>query len=134
MGNEALDSNTLIHELGHVLDNNQKGGIIPATVFGGGPSDQMVRDLGGHPENSFLRMQYGKPTISFSPLSVDFQSDYNGYQNFVAGPFGWVNPDYANNGVSDDFANTFRYTITGENSSSLKRIGWMNTYISILGN
>ena len=35
------------HEIGHVLDNNSVGGGIGATLFGGGKSDEMVRDEEG---------------------------------------------------------------------------------------
>jgi hypothetical protein len=46
---EKFTARVVIHELGHVLDNNL-GGIMPAVWFGGGPADQMLEDLGGHPE------------------------------------------------------------------------------------
>jgi len=38
----------VLHEMGHVLDNSF--GTEFAALFGGGPSDDMSRDLGGEPE------------------------------------------------------------------------------------
>ena len=45
------------HELGHLLDNNIKGGRAPATIWGGGPADAMLKFVGGNPESCFPRFQ-----------------------------------------------------------------------------
>ena len=39
----------IVHELAHVIDNRLSGRRLPATIFGGGPADQLVRYLGGQP-------------------------------------------------------------------------------------
>jgi len=40
----------IVHELAHVLDNMQSGRSLPATVFGGGPADRLVLEMGGQPK------------------------------------------------------------------------------------
>ena len=126
-GSSTVGKDAIIHELGHVLDNNLKVGLVPATVNGGGPADSMVRAMGGHPGNNPLRMQYGDLQISPS-LSINIVSDYDSYSKSVAGKDPWLN-DYANNGVSDDFAQTFKYTINGIKSPLGFRTNWMATFL-----
>jgi len=44
----------VVHELGHVLDNAVRR-LFPATFFGGGLADRMIRDTGGRPQRCGLR-------------------------------------------------------------------------------
>ncbi len=105
-----------------MLDNNQKGGDIPATVNGGGPADEMVRALGGNPDACFPRLQC-RGVLALQPVGKEQ------YYKKIAGENPWGRLDYANNGVSDDFAQTFMYTILGTNSDSPLRIQWMESYL-----
>jgi RHS repeat-associated protein len=136
LGASDVFANDIIHELGHVLDNNNTPSLIPATVFGGGPADNMVRAMGGHPGLNPLRMQFGDIHVSSAKINgwipwfdVDIVPNYRKYAQNVAGTDPWESGDYANNGVSDDFAQTFRYTITGEKTKSYGRIHWMEAYL-----
>jgi hypothetical protein len=47
----------IVHELAHVIDNHLSRRRLPATIFGGGPADRLVRSLGGHPRG--LRFSNG---------------------------------------------------------------------------
>jgi hypothetical protein len=109
----------VVHELGHVLDNVM-GGEKPAVWFGGGPADQMLKDLGGHPEQ-----------VPF-PHCLD-RSDYLAK---YAGPESW--PEYMNGGKNpaDDFADTFLVAVVGDElpvpdvlSLAPQRLAWMNAYV-----
>ncbi len=51
----------IVHELAHVLDNSQAARSVPATFFGGGPADRLVRALGGLPRG--LRFSNGSCSI-----------------------------------------------------------------------
>jgi hypothetical protein len=109
----------VVHELGHVLDNNL-GGDKPAVWFGGGAADQMLKDLGGHPEQ-----------VPF-PHCLD-RSDYI---SKYAGPESW--PDYMNGGrnPADDFADTFLVAVVGSDlpvpnvlTLTPHRLAWMDTFV-----
>jgi hypothetical protein len=39
----------IAHELAHALDNRLARRSLPATIFGGGPADRLIRALGGSP-------------------------------------------------------------------------------------
>jgi RHS repeat-associated protein len=106
---------TLIHEMGHVFDNNIKGGVIPATYNGGGPSDAMVAAMGGHPENNFPR----------------WVANNQWYFDNVAGDNPWPLKDYGNHGVADDFAETFAYTLMGGFVPDGRQL-WMTSFLNLL--
>jgi hypothetical protein len=116
------NSGTIIHELGHVLDNNQSGGL--ATFVGDGPADAMVLAMGGNPSACNPRLQCW--TSNSTPQGHQW------YVDNVAGQYAWPLPEYGNNGVSDDFADTFGYTITNPNRVPLGRLYWMRAYLSLL--
>jgi len=112
----------VVHELGHVLDNNM-GGDKPAVWFGGGAADQMLKELGGHPEK-----------VPF-PHCLD-RSDY--IANY-AGPESW--PEYMNGGKNpaDDFADTFLVAVVGSDlpvpnvvNLAPQRLTWMDAFVSEL--
>ena len=112
----------VVHELGDVLDNNI-GGDKPAVWFGGGAADQMLADLGGHPEKRAF------------PHCVDSTD----YISTMAGPESW--PVYMNGGKNpaDDFADTFLVAVVGEElpvpnvlQLAPRRLGWMDAYVITL--
>jgi len=112
----------VVHELGHVLDNNL-GGDKPAVFFGGGAADQMLKDLGGHPEQ-----------VPF-PHCLD-RSDYI---SKYAGSESW--PEYMNGGKNpaDDFADTFLVAVVGSDlpvpdvlTFAPQRLAWMDDYVTNL--
>jgi len=51
----------IAHELAHVLDNRLAERRLPSTIFGGGPADQLLRDLGGKPRG--LRFANGVDSL-----------------------------------------------------------------------
>jgi len=119
---EKFTAFVVVHELGHVLDNNM-GGKMPAVWFGGGAADQMLKDLGGHPE-----------AVPF-PHCLD-RADYIAK---YAGPESW--PEYMNGGKNptDDFADTFLVAIVGDdlpvpNVEQLapQRLAWMDAFVANL--
>jgi hypothetical protein len=111
----------VIHELGHVLDNNQ-GETISSVWFGGGPADQMIKDCGGHPEEI--------PFPHFKDR-LDYRAQYSGPEAWPEYTLGARNP-------TDDFADTFLVAVTGEAFASNiqdfvpQRLAWMDAYISNL--
>lgn len=117
---KGFNAETVVHELAHVLDNNVKSGItiLPATWNGRGASDAMVEGLGGHPERCNPRFMCLNPEK---------------YAKEIAGLYAWpaVNP-IANNGVADDFAETFAKAVYNPSEVPYGRLMWMNTWISIL--
>ncbi len=118
------DSSTVVHELGHVLDNNNKKGILPATINGGGPADTMVLAVGGSPSACQPRLQcWSAPNAP---------QGHQWYIDNVAGDSPWPEKWYGNNGVSDDFAEVFRWTITDQRQVPSGRLQWMQDYLSSL--
>jgi len=112
----------VVHELGHVLDNNM-GNEKPAVWFGGGAADQMLKDLGGHP---------GQVPFPHCLDRSDYISKY-------AGPESW--PEYMNGGrnPADDFADTFLVAIVGSDlpvpnvlTFAPQRLAWIDAYVTNL--
>jgi hypothetical protein len=101
----------VVHEVAHVLDNNL-GSAWPATVFGGGPADAMLRDLGGHPALCPLRF--------LCPL---------GYRERVAGASPWPEGAYANVSVAEDFADTFTFAMYDRQRVPEQRLKWMDDFV-----
>jgi hypothetical protein len=123
----SYDSSIIVHELGHVLDNSHQSGVsgfFPATFVGGGPADAMVRAMGGNPSACAPRLQCWS--------GVNEPQGYAWYWKNVAGNSRWSVTSYANNGVSDDFAETFRWTILTPNLVPAGRYAWMQEYLSQL--
>lgn len=51
----------IVHELTHVIDNKMSGKM--ATIFGGGPADELVKFLGGNPHGlRFLNGNFEIPS------------------------------------------------------------------------
>lgn len=102
----------LVHEVAHVLDNNQ-GGLLPASLLGGGPADRMVADLGGSPHLCWLRFLC--PT---------------GYAEHVSGPEAWTDGAYANTGVAEDFAEAFAYAAFFPERVPARRLAWVESFVA----
>ena len=85
---------SVVHELGHVLDNKLGfGSPIGSALFGGGPADDMASMLGADPGLNWLRSgQIGYKT-------PEEQIDPNAYSK------------YATTGPSEDFAEAFRLAV-----------------------
>ncbi|HMN11355.1 MAG TPA: hypothetical protein PKD55_03400 [Bellilinea sp.] len=81
----------IVHELAHAIDNSLSERLLPATLFGGGPADKLIRSLGGNPAG--LRVG--------NPFSVP-----SGYR--------WsekVNGGYGNSSTAEYFAESLCWTI-----------------------
>jgi RHS repeat-associated protein len=125
-----LSKRTIIHEMGHVLDNSI--GPEAAAIFGGGPSDEMARSLGGRPELCYLRFDCGLISPSVSELNQ---------WNWCNPPI-WDTPleqidpgQYAAEGPSEDFAEAFLIAVDGYSwyqklSLRPKRLQFIETLIS----
>lgn len=121
------NTSIIVHELGHVLDNNNQSntsGLIPATIVGGGPADAMVEAMGGVPNSCYPRLQCG-----YDPKNP---GDHQWYVDKVAGRSPWSSKAYGSNGVSDDFAETFRGTVLDPSTVPSGRYLWMRAYLSLL--
>jgi hypothetical protein len=112
----SFSAQTVVHELGHVLDNDSKlGGLWPATYKGGGAADRMIRFMGGQPDNCHLRW-FCK----------------NGYVENVAGRDPCPSGSYGSNSVADDFAESFVYAVFNMDGPQ-ERLAWMAAFISVTG-
>jgi len=101
----------MVHEVAHVIDNNQ-GGQLPATLVGGGPADEMVADVGGDPELC-------RPRI-LCPED---------YGPRVGGADMWPDGVYATTGVAEDFAETFAYAAFFPERVPPARLAWMGGWL-----
>lgn len=108
--NTTFTPEDILHEIAHVLDNHQSASEM-STFTGGGPSEQMVRDVNGNPDACWVKM--------FCPL---------GYQKWVAGPESWEDGEYGNWSVADDFAETFSWSVFEPEKVPSTRLTWMNEY------
>jgi RHS repeat-associated protein len=126
IGNHGFNSSDIIHELGHVLDNNEAGGL--ATFFGGGPADEMVKAMGGNPSGCFPRFK----CADFETGVLPRFHDKKWYRDNIAGNDTWSEKAYANTGVSEDFAETFTWTILSIDVVPSARSVWMTNYMQSL--
>ncbi len=101
----------ILHELAHLLDNDL-GGRLPASIFGGGPAEKMVAAVGGHPEFCLIKF-----------------SCRRGYATNISGPETWGKYAYGNNSVADDFADTFTFAIRDRFHTPEQRLAWMDAFI-----
>lgn len=77
----------IVHELGHIWDNNSRKGLGDATFFGGGYGDALNKFMGGDPTG--LRWTGGVNV----PRPNRFPSD--------------LGPNYGNHSSADYFAHAF---------------------------
>jgi hypothetical protein len=97
---DGFDVDTVIHELGHVLDNRL--GFrwpIGSALFGGGAADRMSRYLGADPRQCGWNRSAG----------CTVEGERGTYYTPVQAP----PTDYAWNGPSEDFAESFRLSVRG---------------------
>lgn len=105
----------VVHELGHVLDN-QLGPILPATFFGNGAADAMLKAVGGTPE---------KYTPRFIP-----RNDY--IEACTPAEYWSPRSSYGNTCCAEDFAETFVHTICDPARVPPRRRAWMQAFLQHL--
>jgi RHS repeat-associated protein len=104
----------IIHESAHALDN-LTGSSIYASIFGGGPSDDMARSLGMDPTRCTLRFSCSK----YIDMLRDAKSEP-------------PPTDYGLHGPSEDFADSFMLLISNDATMRQKapiRSNWITNYI-----
>lgn len=111
---ENLTLETVVHEFAHIFDN-LLGSHILAAIFGGGPSDDMIRYLGVEPDQFFPRF--------YSP----------GYESVFLKNHIELNPTvYGRSyGPAEDFAETFRLAVLDPDRLSLaapRRFKWIHNW------
>lgn len=113
----GFNEDILIHEMGHVIDN-LNGNSITASIFGGGPSDEMARSLGVDPTQCTFRFNCSK----YGAFLLNAKSEL---------PIS----DYALKGPSEDFAETF-INLTKNRAIAVQKIPvrskWMANFITNL--
>lgn len=105
----------VVHELGHVLDNNI-GPTLPATFIGGGGADAMLKAVGGNPEKCMPR---------FFP-----KADY--VEACTPQEYWQPRSSYGNTSVSEDFAEAFVHTICDPMRVPTRRRAWMQAFLQSL--
>jgi RHS repeat-associated protein len=111
---------TIIHEMGHVLDNRFSNAPWPgAAVLGGGPGDAMAYSLGADPTQCLYRANcesFGGPNWETYLREAEIE----------------INPSlYARRtGPSEDFAETFAYSVLqNEDLADMpQRAAWMSNF------
>jgi hypothetical protein len=95
---DRFSINTVVHEIGHVLDNALSNSIYPggAAVFGGGPGDAMARAVGLDPTKCTIRFMCDWESIA---RSANAELNPNSYGR--------------TNGPSEDFADAFMLSVNG---------------------
>jgi len=105
----------VVHELGHVLDNAVRR-FIPATFFGGGLADRMVRDTGGRPQRCGIRFVPRPDYIERCTLVEHWEP----------------RQAYGNTCVAEDFAETFIHTLFSPHRVPARRLSWMRAFLKSL--
>lgn len=82
----------IIHELAHVMDNHLAKRSLPATFFGGGPADRLVKEMGGTPRG--IRFSNGTCGI---PQGYQWATDAGG--------------GYGNRASAEYFAESFAWSL-----------------------
>jgi len=110
----GLTVETALHELAHILDN-RFGSHPLASIFGGGPSDDMLRFIGLEPDLFFPR--FSAP----------------GYEKALVDAGCELNPtEYGRSkGPAEDFAESFRLALLDPmllKDKAPKRLAWFNQW------
>jgi hypothetical protein len=110
----GLTVETALHELAHVLDN-RLGSHPLASIFGGGPSDDLLRIFGLEPDQFFPR--FSAP----------------GYEKALVDAGCELNPtEYGRSkGPAEDFAESFRLAVLDPGllkDKAPKRLAWFNQW------
>jgi hypothetical protein len=109
-----LTCETVVHEFAHILDN-RLGSHPLASIFGGGPADEMVRRLGIEPEQFFPRFYARGYEREFRIRNIEMNPTLYGR---AAGP-------------SEDFAESFRLAVMDTEQLALAaplRNEWFSTW------
>ncbi|MEJ2305818.1 MAG: RHS repeat-associated core domain-containing protein [Anaerolineales bacterium] len=109
----GFSKENVIHESAHVLDN-LAGSSIYASLFGGGPSDEMARSLG------------------VDPTQCPFRFSCSNYLKMLDEAGSELPPsDYAARGPSEDFAVTLEFLATGNGAMQKTPVrgDWMASFI-----
>lgn len=116
LDNSGINSRTIAHELGHVLDNNTGLNICVATWCGGGMADALTKFVGGSPAG----IRWANSTDSIPDNAKWLPRVDNGY---------------GNNSTADYFAQAFAYLVVDSASlpnPSIKM--WIEAVISMQNN
>jgi hypothetical protein len=109
----GINTNTITHELGHVLDLSTGTSICPATWCGGGIADALIEFIGGTP--SGIRWKNGTESI---PDVAKWS-----YQK---------TDGYGNTATAEYFGEAFRYLITDQTKLPNSMVEyWMKAIISL---
>lgn len=105
---------TALHELAHILDNRLSSHPL-ASIFGGGPSDEMLRFIGVEPDQFFPRF--------FAP----------GYEKVLRAAGVELNPTTygRTRGPAEDFAESFLLMLRQPEEVSLtapRRFAWLSAW------
>jgi RHS repeat-associated protein len=106
-----LDKATLIHEMGHILDN-VTGESIVASLIGGGPSDKMAREA-LEVDPALCRLRFFCP--SYPSILRDVGAER-------------PPTNYGHRGPSEDFAETFLYSVAMHRGLAPERTNWIEKY------
>ena len=143
--NTTFSQDTVVHEFGHILDNNVKGFWKPfmivagfggtteipirysafdATINGGGPADELFIAMGGIPTG--LRFSNGAS-------SYPWENDI-GVMASLPEAVKFERKEYANHSSADYFAETWAGAIIGPTyvEAPPGALSWMNNFISTL--
>ena len=125
----------VIHEMGHILDNLHSPGLL-GSIFGGGPSDDMVREVMGIDptlcpyrfECSWMPKHPGRRVGNSYEDIWRVAQDRN--PDVEAPPLGSYGYYYAQiHGPSEDFAATFEMIVAGTlRSPAPRRTAWFSDY------
>ena len=73
----------IVHELAHVLDNHLSTRALPAAIFGGGPADRLVREMGGTPRG----LRFSNGACGIPPVNQWTAATGGGYGNHASAEY-----------------------------------------------
>jgi RHS repeat-associated protein len=116
LDNSGLNKGTIVHELGHVLDNNTGSKKCAATWCGGGVADALTRFVGGTPVG-----------VRWTNSSDSIPDNAKWLPRAGIG--------YGNNSTADYFAHAFAYLVVDPSSLPNASINkWMEATITMQDN
>ncbi len=122
MVRDQFDAELVVHEMGHVYDNSF--GTEWAAISGGGPADEMARDLGGFPEDCVIR--FNCQIIGMSSGHYDGRYGYSTQEEKLQ------SGAYATVGPAEDFAEVWGYAVGKRDSSNInQRAQWLSSHVAL---